>query len=150
MSAATTKSRRDYVGLESPPVFASGVPGREFVLKGENMGSLDVGSPIFFRRLQVGQVTSYQLDPDGKGVTMHVFVNAPYDKYVKDDTRFWQASGVDVSLDTSGVKVNTESLVAILIGGLAFQTPDDDTTSISRGLTRTHDSSRCSMTARRR
>jgi paraquat-inducible protein B len=119
------KSRHSYVGLESPPVFASGVPGREFVLKGQDMGSLDVGSPIFFRRLQVGQVTSYALDADGKGVTLQIFINAPYDKFVKADTRFWQASGVDVSLDTSGVKVDTQSLVAILIGGLAFQTPED-------------------------
>jgi len=117
--------RRDYVGLETPPVFASGVPGREFVLKGDDMGSLDVGSPVFFRRLQVGQITSYQLDADGKGVTLHAFINAPYDKYVKDDSRFWQASGIDVSLDTNGVKVNTQSLVAILIGGLAFQTPEE-------------------------
>ncbi|SDI55985.1 intermembrane transport protein PqiB [Paraburkholderia phenazinium] len=121
----STKSRSDFVGLEAPPVFASGVPGREFVLKGDDMGSLDVGSPVFFRRLQVGQVTSYRLDDDGKGVTMHVFINAPYDKYVKDNSRFWQASGVDVSLDTNGIKVNTQSLVAILIGGLAFQTPDE-------------------------
>jgi len=122
---SSPKSRRDYVGLESPPVFASGVPGREFVLKGDDMGSLDIGSPIYFRRLQVGQVTSYKLDDDGKGVTMHVFVNAPYDKYVQNDTRFWQASGVDVSLDATGVKVNTQSLVAILIGGLAFQSTDN-------------------------
>ncbi|OYD72924.1 UNVERIFIED_ORG: paraquat-inducible protein B [Burkholderia sp. CF145] len=121
----STKPRRDYTGLETPPVFAIGVPGREFILKGADMGSLDVGSPIFYRRLQVGQVISYQLDPDGKGVTLHIFVNAPYDRYVKPDTRFWQASGIDVSLDTTGVKVNTESLVAILIGGLAFQTPDE-------------------------
>ncbi|SAL84376.1 mammalian cell entry protein [Caballeronia terrestris] len=117
--------RRDFVGLEKPPVFESGVPGREFVLKSDNMGSLDVGSPIFFRRLQVGQVTRFELDADGSGVTLRVFINAPYDKYVKGDTRFWQASGVDVSLDTSGVKVNTESLVSILIGGLAFESPPD-------------------------
>jgi len=123
-SAST--ARRDFTGLEVPPVIPGGVPGREFVLKGPDMGSLDVGSPIFFRRLQVGQVTSYSLDDDGKGVTLKVFINSPYDKYVKDDTRFWQASGVDVSLDTNGVKVNTQSLVAILIGGLAFQTPDEN------------------------
>ena len=121
----STRPRHDFVGLETPPVFASGVPGREFVLKGQDMGSLDIGSPIFYRRLQVGQITSYALDDNGKGVTLRVFVNAPYDRYVKTDTRFWQASGIDVSLDTSGVKVNTESLVAILIGGLAFQTPDE-------------------------
>jgi len=120
-----SKTRRDFVGLESPPVFAAGVPGREFVLKSENMGSLDIGSPVFFRRLQVGQITSYALDPDGSGMTLHVFVNAPYDKYVTNDTRFWHASGVDVSVDTTGVKINTESVVSILIGGLAFQDPPD-------------------------
>ncbi|HMC46421.1 MAG TPA: MlaD family protein, partial [Caballeronia sp.] len=86
-----SESRRDFVGLESPPVFATGVPGREFVLKSENMGSLDIGSPVFYRRLQVGQITSYALDPDGAGMTLHVFVNAPYDKYVSDNTRFWHA-----------------------------------------------------------
>jgi paraquat-inducible protein B len=120
---AKAATRRDFVGLESPPVFAAGVPGREFVLKSEDMGSLDVGDPVFFRRLQVGQVTSYALDPDGTGVTLHIFVNAPYDKYVSNNTRFWHASGVDVSLGTTGVTVNTESLVSILIGGLAFQEP---------------------------
>jgi paraquat-inducible protein B len=121
----STKSRHGFIGLESPPVIASDKPGREFVLKGEGIGSLDVGSPVFFRRLRVGQITSYQLNAGGKGVTLRVFINAPYERYVKDDTRFWQAGGVDVSLDTSGVKVDTQSLVAILIGGLAFQTPDE-------------------------
>jgi paraquat-inducible protein B len=101
-----------------------------FVLKSENLGSLDIGSPVFFRRLQVGQIISYALDPEGKGMTLHVFVNAPYDKYVTNDTRFWHASGVDVSLDTTGVKINTESLVSILIGGLAFEDPPDATDKI--------------------
>nr|WP_084515519.1 MlaD family protein [Burkholderia sp. WSM2230] len=117
------QARRDFVGLESPPVLSSGAPGREFVLKSSNIGSLDIGSPIFFRRLQVGQVVSYALDPDGAGMTIHVFINAPYDRYVTNDTRFWHASGVDVTLDTSGVKIDTESMVSILIGGLAFENP---------------------------
>jgi paraquat-inducible protein B len=122
MDVGTAKTpRSEFVGLEAPPVLASGAPGRDFVLKSENMGSLDIGSPVFFRRLQVGQIVSYALDADGAGMTIHVFVNAPYDKYVSTDTRFWHASGVDVTLDTSGVKVNTESLVSILVGGLAFE-----------------------------
>ena len=123
------KARRDFVGLESPPVLASGAPGREFVLKSENLGSLDVGSPVFFRRLQVGQIVSYALDPEGAGMIVHVFVNAPYDKYVTNDTRFWHASGVDVTVDTTGVKVDTESLASILIGGLAFENPPDTKTA---------------------
>lgn len=123
----SNKGRRDFVGLEVPPVFPSDIPGREFVLKSMNMGSLDVGSPVFFRRLRVGQIASYDLDPDGKGVTLHVFVNAPYDQFVRSDTRFWHASGLDVSLSPDGVQINTQSVVSLLIGGVAFETPDSDT-----------------------
>ncbi|MGF6916005.1 intermembrane transport protein PqiB [Paraburkholderia sp. 40] len=121
------EARRDFVGLESPPVLAIGTPGREFVLTSKNIGSLDIGSPIFFRRLQVGQIVSYALDPDGAGMTIHVFINAPYDKYVTNDTRFWHASGVDVKLDTTGVTIDTESMVSMLIGGLAFENPPEST-----------------------
>ncbi|HEY2022985.1 intermembrane transport protein PqiB [Paraburkholderia sp.] len=119
------KARRDFVGLEEPPVFASDVPGREFTLKGAGLGSLDVGTPIYFRRLRVGQVASYQLDPDGRGVTLKVFINAPYDRFVRTDTRFWHASGVDMSFDTGGVRVETQSIVSIIIGGVAFESPPD-------------------------
>ncbi|HTR09272.1 MAG TPA: MlaD family protein [Paraburkholderia sp.] len=115
--------RRDFAGLEVPPVIASDVPGREFVLKSTNMGSLDVGTPVYFRKLQVGQVSAYKLDPDGHGVTLHVFINAPYDKFVLSDTRFWHASGVDVTVGSNGIQVNTQSLVSIMIGGIAFESP---------------------------
>jgi len=115
--------QRDYVGLETPPVFASDVPGRRFILRSPDLGSIDVGAPVYFRRLQVGQVTSFELDKDGSGVTLQVFINSPYDRYVNADSRFWQASGLDVTLSTEGLKVNTQSLVSMLIGGLAFETP---------------------------
>ncbi|WP_233804968.1 PqiB family protein [Paraburkholderia sp. HP33-1] len=122
MDAGKSKAeRRDFVGLEVPPVIASGVPGREFILKSTNMGSLDVGSPVYFRRLQVGQISGYKLDPDGHGVTLRVFINAPYDNFVLADTRFWHASGVDVTLSSNGIQVNTQSLVSIMIGGIAFE-----------------------------
>ncbi|MEM5328346.1 MlaD family protein [Paraburkholderia sp. JHI2823] len=117
--------RRDFVGLEVPPVIASDVPGREFILKSTNMGSLDVGEPVYFRRLQVGQVSALKLDPDGHGVTLRVFINAPYDRFVLADTRFWHASGVDVTVGSNGIQVNTQSLVSILIGGIAFESPPD-------------------------
>jgi paraquat-inducible protein B len=119
------KARREFVGLEEPPVFASDVPGREFILKSAGLGSLDVGSPVYFRRLQVGQIASYQLDPDGKGVTLKVFINAPYDRFVKADTRFWHASGVNMAFDTNGVRIETQSIVSIIIGGIAFESPPD-------------------------
>ncbi|CAG4908742.1 PqiB family protein [Paraburkholderia gardini] len=121
----SAKARRSFVGLEEPPVFASDVPGREFILKSVGLGSLDVGSPVYFRRLQVGQIASYQLDPNGKGVTLKVFVNAPYDRFVKTDTRFWHASGFNMAFDSNGVRIETQSIVSVIVGGIAFESPPD-------------------------
>jgi len=115
-----------FQGLEKPPVVTMDVPGSRFKLHSDDLGSLDIGSPIYFRRLQVGQVISYELDKAGTGVTFTVFVNAPYDQYVRANTRFWNASGIDLSMDASGLKLHTQSVVSILIGGIAFQTLDED------------------------
>ncbi|MBI5485115.1 MAG: MCE family protein [Deltaproteobacteria bacterium] len=115
----------DFIGLERPPVVSMDVPGRQFVLRARDIGSLDIATPLFYRRMQVGEVVAYELDKDGKGVTLKVFIRAPYDSYVKVNTMFWHASGIDISIDGSGVKVNTESMASILLGGIAFQSPED-------------------------
>ena len=115
----------EFIGLETPPIVTRDASGRQFLLHSRDVGSLDIGSPVYFRRIKVGQVAAYVLDPDGRGVTLRVFVNAPYDKFVGVNTRFWHASGFDVELNASGLKVRTQSLVTVLIGGIAFQSPDD-------------------------
>jgi paraquat-inducible protein B len=56
-------------------------------------------------------------------VTIHAFVRSPFDTYVHDQTRFWNASGVSVKLGGAGVDVQMESLRALLLGGIAFETP---------------------------
>jgi paraquat-inducible protein B len=117
------EEKLDFVALETPPVVSIDVPGRFFVLKTPDLGSLDTGTPLFFRRLQVGQVASYELNKDGRFFTVKIFVKAPYDHYVTANTRFWQASGIDVSLSASGLNVQTQSLLSILIGGIAFEAP---------------------------
>jgi len=117
------KPQRRFTGLEVPPIITSGQPGQQFVLSAKDLGSLGIGSPIYFRRLQVGQVIAYDLSSDGTAMNIKIFVNAPYDKYVNADTRFWNASGIDVSLGAGGLDVRTQSLVAVLAGGLAFDTP---------------------------
>ena len=126
MDVGTSKqSKQDFKGLETAPVISLDVPGSRFQLHSPDLGSLDIGSPIYFRRIQVGQILSYDLDQDGRGVTFKVFINEPYDKYVKANTRFWHASGIDLTMDANGLKLNTQSLVSIMLGGIAFQTLDD-------------------------
>lgn len=117
------RTQLDFTGLESPPPVTMGQAGTHFQLHTEDLGSLDVGSPVSYRRMQVGQVVSYKLDDDGKGVLLDIFVNAPVDRFVSHDTRFWNASGVDVSLDANGLKVNTQSFSTLLAGGIAFVEP---------------------------
>jgi paraquat-inducible protein B len=122
-TGTSDKERRQFTALEVPPVVVPGVPGRQFVLKASDLGSLVVGSPVYYRRLQVGQIVAYELAADGAAVDLKVFVNSPYDKYVSRGTRFWDASGVTVSAGANGLSVQTESLEALLLGGLAFDTP---------------------------
>ena len=123
MEIGTSKEdKREFTALETPPVISGDSPGRFFILKTSDLGSIDTGTPIYFRRLQVGQVASYALDNDGKDLTVKVFVRAPYDQYVNPNTRFWHASGIDISLSASGLTVETQSVLSILIGGVAFET----------------------------
>jgi paraquat-inducible protein B len=115
--------RREFVGLDTPPIFTADMPGRHFVLESKDLGSLGIGSPVYYRQVEAGSVVAYELNKDGKAVTLKVFVNAPYDQFVTTSTRFWNASGVDVSVDATGIKVDTQSVASILIGGIAFEAP---------------------------
>jgi paraquat-inducible protein B len=115
--------REDFIGLEIQPAVTGDMQGRQFVLHGNDLGSHDVGTPVLFRRIQVGKVAVNELNPDGSGVTLKVFVESPYDKFVNSNTRFWDVSGIDITADAQGVKVNTDGLMAVLLGGVAFEAP---------------------------
>jgi paraquat-inducible protein B len=118
------KPVRTFVGLEEPPLFTTEESGKRFVLRSETLGSLNIGSPVYYRQIQVGQVVGYRLDPDGRAVDVEIFVAAPHDAVVLKHSRFWNASGVDFSISASGVQVDTESLLSVLIGGVSFDNPD--------------------------
>jgi paraquat-inducible protein B len=117
------KSARQFKGLEKPPVVTAGLPGRHFILESETLGSLDIGSPVYYRGIKVGQVIDYDFDAAAEAVNLRVFVNAPYHEKVMQGTRFWNASGIDVTLNTEGVKIDTQSMVSIMLGGVAFDLP---------------------------
>ena len=122
--AGTSKNeRRSFTGLEVPRIVNANAPGREFLLKASDVRWSSAGAPVYYRRVPVGQVVAYDLAPDGKAVDIKLFINAPYDKYVSSETRFWDVSGLDISVDTSGVELRSTSLEALIGGGVAFDTP---------------------------
>jgi paraquat-inducible protein B len=119
---ASVEHKKDFVGRQDPPVLESNVPGRTFLLKATRLGSVTLGSPIFFRDLAVGEVLGWDIGDMADSATIHAFVRVPFDKYVNDQTRFWDASGLSVKLGGNGVEVQLESLRALLLGGVAFDT----------------------------
>ena len=123
--AVEGEKRRHFNGLERPPLVTATERGRHFVLRAQQLNSLEVGAPIYFRQIKVGEVEGYELDSDGQAVSIKIFVHDPFDQFVRQNSRFWNAGGIDVSLSAEGLKVNTQSLVSIMLGGVAFDIPPD-------------------------
>lgn len=115
---------REFTGLEAEPVLRKGIAGRQFLLTAESLGSLNIGSPVYFRQIKVGQVLGYEFSPDGESLLINVFIEAPHDDQVRSNSRFWNASGLDFSLGVGGAQLHAESLMSILSGGIAFATPN--------------------------
>lgn len=109
-----------FTGLEKPPAVTNDRPGTRFSLRADDLGSLEIGSPVLYRQIPVGRVIDYALSPEGSTVDLQVFIDSPNDRFVTSDARFWNVSGIDVSLSTSGVTVQTGTLASIIAGGIAF------------------------------
>ena len=118
------KSTLEFIGLDKRPLVTKDIPGRHYMLTSPSLGSLDIGSPIFYRKIRVGEVVDYNFDETGEAVDIKIFIHAPHHERISTATKFWNASGIDVTLDASGIKVDSQSLVSILLGGIVFDTPD--------------------------
>jgi paraquat-inducible protein B len=117
-------AERRFTGLEQPPVVRSDEPGTSYVVTTEKLGSISSGSPVFSRGIVVGEVIDYKFDGAQPRIPVRLFVKKPYDALVHDGTQFWNASGISVDAGAGGLKVQIESLEAVLAGGIAFETPE--------------------------
>ena len=118
---ASGKAKYDFVGLEDAPALTHGRNGRALTLHAKSLGSLQAGAPLYYRQTRVGRVTHTGLAVDRRAVEVEIFVDAPNDQLISSRTRFWNASGIDLSLNADGLHVHTESLSAVLSGGIAFE-----------------------------
>jgi len=113
-----------FEGLDKIPVVRADVAGKKIMLLTKKLSSIDTGSPIYYQGILAGEVMGWKLGNDRKSIFIHAFVMAPYDTLVKGNTKFWNISGVDLSMGSEGITVRTESLASLLYGGIAFETPD--------------------------
>ena len=117
----------EFVALAEPPAAAVPGSGLNLVLETDTLGSLHAGSPVYYRQIRVGRVTGTRLAPDARQVWIMVNIEPPYDRLVYRQTRFWNSSGIRVDAGLfSGVKVRTESVEALLAGGISMATPEGE------------------------
>lgn len=125
ISPGEGEPERKFKALAEEPPLSDAKPGLHLTIKADRLGSLNRGSPVFYKQIQVGQVKSYLLSEDQNTVEIKVFIEPTYANLVRKHTRFWNASGVSIDANLSGVKVRSESLASIVAGGIAFATPEN-------------------------
>ncbi|MCX5616960.1 MlaD family protein [Bombella sp. TMW 2.2559] len=114
-----------FKGLENPPGVRSDKPGSTYWLVSPRLESLGAGAPIFYRDVQVGEILGYTMPPGGEGpLLLKVFIKAPYDHYLRSDSRFWNVSGMQIGFGAGGMNIRLQSFQALLSGGVAFGRPD--------------------------
>lgn len=122
---AKGEPQEHYIGLNNPPIITTDKEGTRLALNTTSLGSLDIGSPIYYNKINVGEVTSYRLNPSNESIDVFIYVHKPYDEKIKTNTLFWNASGIELSVTSAGVTARLESLTSLLIGGIAFETPQN-------------------------
>jgi len=110
---------------DTPSAKAAAPTGLHIVAEAHRLGSVQTGDHVYYREEKVGEVVSHELNDDATSVGVHIVISEPYDRLIRTDTVFWNASGIRVKLGFSGVKVSTESLESMLKGGIAFATPSN-------------------------
>ncbi|MDX8409390.1 MAG: MlaD family protein [Mariprofundales bacterium] len=115
-----------FTGLEKPPLIKADTAGTKVELISPTLGSIDAESPIYYQGLAAGEVLGYELANDNKSVFIHAFIRQPFDALLRSNTKFWNVSGIDVSMTAEGFKVHTQSMLSLLYGGIAFETPNAD------------------------
>jgi paraquat-inducible protein B len=115
-----------FTGLELPPVSLEDAPGLKLVLVADSLGSLSIGSPVYYRDFLVGHVERHHLADDDRSVEIEVYIEAEHRRLVTATTRFWNTSGISLDLTADGFSLQAESLESLLSGGVAFETPEAD------------------------
>ena len=116
-------AQRSFAGQENPPADDSDHPSRQFKLTAPRIGAISVGSPVFYRDVEVGKVVDWKLVGMGESVLLTISVRQPYDRWVHDDSHFWNTSGISLKVGAEGVQFQVASFKAALLGGITFETP---------------------------
>jgi len=118
-----TESQNHFVALNEAPQLDMTTPGLHLTLQTSVLGSISENSPITFKQIPIGYVTGYHYVEDNQDININIFIEQEYAHLVKENSLFWNTSGVQVTASiTAGIKINTDSLASIIGGGIAVDT----------------------------
>ena len=112
-----------YTALDTQPKYQLNNGDLMVQLNAPDLGSLNIGSLVYFRKIPVGRVYDYAINPTTQGVTIDVLIERRFTGLVKKDSRFWNVSGVKSNISLSGAQIQLESLAALVNGAVAFDSP---------------------------
>lgn len=101
-------------------------PGVSYTLQSEHRSSINVGTPILYRDIEVGAVTDVHLGTFADRVVTTIEVDPIYAYLVRDNTVFWNVSGVDITVGLSGAQIKAGTVDSLIRGGIAFATPENN------------------------
>ncbi|MDG2149950.1 MAG: MlaD family protein [Planctomycetota bacterium] len=125
--------QRQFVGLDQPPIEDALMPGLDITLEGSTRGSIAPGSPVTYRRIQVGSVLSVSLASDSRNVEVLARIREKYAALIQNGTRFWETSGVGVDVGITGASFHLESLESLVHGGVSLAVPQGEQEQVSTG-----------------
>lgn len=118
----TGAPQKKFTGAERPPISKTS-GALEIIVTTPQIRTLNAGSPVFYRGLEVGKVLYLALGEDSTLANVHLLIETNFAPLVRADSKFWNAGGINVDLKLFGINFNAESLKSMVIGGIAFATP---------------------------
>jgi paraquat-inducible protein B len=128
----------EFTGLESPSKQDPNSPDLFIQLQAATMPSVGMDSPIVYKKVVVGNVEDLNYDVAQHKAIISIRIYEKYKDLVRQDTHFWNTSGIDVSMGLSGVTVRSDSLSSMIFGSISMGIPDAllaDSPTVADGTT---------------
>ena len=125
--------QRKFIGVEDPPILKTSQGGLEIILTTPQIKTLSVGSPVYYRGIEVGAVEYFVLNDNATSVQIHLLIKPAFAPLVRSETKFWNAGGISMRLKLSGINISAGSFKSLIIGGIAFATPPSPGNMVSNG-----------------
>lgn len=127
--------QKKFTGAEEPPILKTSKSGLEIILTAPQIKTLSIGSPVYYRGIEVGTVEYFVLDTNATQVKIHLLIKPGFAPLVRTGTKFWNAGGISVRLKLLGISISAETFKSLIIGGIAFATPSIPGDVVSNGCT---------------